>query len=263
MWVLRMAWRNLGVLLLTLAAAGATGAAAAGKPNGAAAEAAGRYGVCMSLARKDPERARFSAVAWRDGGGGDPARHCLAVALLGLGHYQEAARRLEELARSAGSKARGLRGELLAQAANAWLIAGQPEAAYAVQSAALVARPDDIELLIDRAISLASTARFWEAIDDLNRALELDPRRVDALVFRATAYRRVDSLELAQEDVGRALAVAPYSPDALLERGIVLRLTGDGAGARRDWRQVLSVAPRSAAADVARRNLERMDVRVE
>ena len=217
----------------------------------------------MALARKAPEKAYRSALGWRDRGGGDAARHCVAVALLGLGLYAEAAQRLEELADNAKAKGVGLRGDLLGQAANAWLIAGKPDAAYAAQSAALDLNPNDAELLIDRSISLTSAGKYWEAIDDLNKALELESDRVDALVFRATAYRRLKSLDLADQDVSQALKIDPTQPDGLLERGLVRRGKGDRAGARRDWMKVLDVAPFSAAAEAARRNLERMDLKVE
>ncbi len=220
-----------------------------------------RYAECMALARGDPDLGHKTARAWRDDGGGLAARHCMAVALLGLGHYADAARMLQTLADGAAAKQTGFALELLSQAANAWMIAGQPATAYAVQTRALERRPNDVELLIDRSISLASTARFWEAIDDLNLALDIDPMRVDALIFRASAYRRLETLELAEEDIGRALAIAPTHPEALLERGNIRRLRGDREGARKDWLRVITAGPASPEAAAARLNLERMDLK--
>ena len=221
-----------------------------------------RYADCMAEARSNPRAAHDEAVAWRLSGGGNPALHCVAVALLGLGEYAQAAQSLEALARAAGVATPGLRADLLGQAGNAWIIAGRPAEAHGAQSAALAIRPDDVDLLIDRAITLGSTGRYWEALDDLNRALSLDPDRPDALVFRASAWRHLESYDLAADDAARALGRAPRRPDALLERGLIRKARGDLAGARADWMKVLALAAEGPAREAARRELERMDVKV-
>lgn len=221
------------------------------------------YARCMRLARSQPIEGFELASGWQGRGGGLMARHCAAVALMNLGQPAEAANRLEQLATSNRSDAARMRVELLAQAGQAWLQAKLPDRAHAVLTAAVKIAPDDADLWIDRSIVLASTRNWWEAIDDLNRAIELAPRRVDALVLRATAYRYVDSLELAEEDINRALALTPNSADVLVERGILRRLRKNDPGARADWMQVLRIAPEGPAADVARANLEKMDVRTD
>lgn len=221
------------------------------------------YAQCMDLARRNGEAGFEAASIWAGRGGGLPARHCAAVALMTLGQPAEAASRLETLAQEARGSYAALRPDLLAVAAQGWLAAGEAPRAHAALSTALTLRPGDPDLLIDRAVVLAGARNYWEAIDDLNRAVEAAPRRVEALVLRATAYRYVDSAELAAEDIGRALALAPGDPDALLERGNLRRLRGDTAGARRDWLAVLERAPDSPAAAAARDNIERMDLRVE
>ena len=70
-----------------------------------------------------------------------------------------------------------------------------------------------------RANAAANMERYHEAVDDLGRALDRDPRRTDALVLRAAAWRHLGHLDLAQDDVERALAADPEDPEALLERG--------------------------------------------
>ena len=177
--------------------------------------------------------------------------------------YDQAAMRLEQLATDMARGEGNLSAEALAQAGQAWLLARKPDRAYAAQTAALRLRPRDVDLLIDRAVTLAEAKNYWEAIDDLNHALEIDPRRADAHVLRASAYRYVDSLEMAGEDLTAALALEPRNLDALAERGIVRRLTNDPAGARQDWLIVLRTAPDSPAADIARDNLAKLDVRIE
>ncbi len=224
---------------------------------------AGEYASCMALVHRDPDAAFESAMAWRDFGGGAPARHCVALALLALGQSAEAATRLEALAQEMTDADRPLRAEVFGQAGLAWLVAGQAERADAVLSAAVELDPDNPELWIDRAQALAARGAYRDAIDDLNRAIELAPERADAHAFRASAYRFVDSLDRAAADIKRALMLAPRDPVALLERGNIRRLAGDEAGARSDWVQVLAEAPDTPAADAARANLERLDVKVE
>lgn len=224
-------------------------------------EDAGRYAECMALARSEPGRAQREALAWAKHRGGDAAGHCLAVALLGLGQYELSARSLEALSERTRTTRPRLSIELLGQAANAWLIAGKPQAAYAAQTRALKERPGDIDILIDRSIVLASSAKYWEAVDDLNTALDLAPDRVDALIFRAAAYRRLDTLVLAEDDVARALGLAPDNADGLLERGIIRRLKGDIGGAQSDWMAVLRIAPDSPAAELARLKIEKIAIK--
>jgi regulator of sirC expression with transglutaminase-like and TPR domain len=63
--------------------------------------------------------------------------------------------------------------------------------------------------------------------------------------------------------VDRALELKGSHVAAYLERGNIRRLQGDSAGARKDWLQAIKLAPTSPAAEAARRNLERMDIKVE
>ncbi len=152
---------------------------------GIAIDHAHQYAACMTLARATPKDGFEKALAWSAQGGGQAARHCAAVALVGLGQYEEAAVRLERLAQEATAATAKLRPDLLAQSGQAWLMAGEYMRAHAVQSAALKLAPDNVELLIDRSITLASAANYWEAVDDLSQALDLAPERADVSILRA------------------------------------------------------------------------------
>jgi tetratricopeptide (TPR) repeat protein len=216
--------------------------------------------ACLALARVNPAEGEERALGLIALKGGAPARHCLATALLGLGRYAEAAAAFARVAVEA--RETDLRIEALGQAGNVWVMAGDLPRAVAAFGEAIRLRGDDPDLYIDRAIAYAAAANYFEAIDDLNRALELDPRRAEAYVFRASAYRYVDASDLAAEDVEAALALKPGLPEALVERGILRRLAGDDRGARADWIAVIRRAPESAAADAARDNLAKLDVRL-
>lgn len=221
------------------------------------------YRACLALTRVAPEDAFESALAWESAGGGEPARHCAAVALIYLDQFEEAAHRLELMADRVATLNPRLAAEALAQAGQAWTMAEQTDRALGAQNAALKLSPDDVELLIDRSITLAGKEQFWEAIDDLNRASELAPDRVDVLVFRSSAYRMVEANDLAMEDVTRALTADPHNPEGLLERGILKSEAGDADGARQDWMQVLKLVPEGPVGQAARNRLEKLDVKVE
>src|SRR5580765_1755433 len=119
----------------------------ASPPRSAEADAA-TYERCMKLAREDPAAARDLAEKWRDRGGGHPADHCVAVVLIGLRQYRPAASRLEKLAQAMVHAPAALRAEVLGQAAQAWLLAGDPGRAYAADGAALALRPADDDLAV-------------------------------------------------------------------------------------------------------------------
>jgi tetratricopeptide (TPR) repeat protein len=226
-------------------------------------QAAEEYQACMTLARRVPEQGLESALAWIGEGGGAPAQHCAAVAQIELKDYRGAGERLEKAATTIPKDEAGLAAGLLGQAGQAWFLAGDLDHAAAAQTAALVLAPDNVDLLVDRAFTLATAENYWEAIDDLNRARELAPRRADILVYRAAAYRYVDGMDLAREDIAQALELAPDNPDALLERGTLRRLAGDAAGARADWLKVVSLAKATPVADAARANIEKLDLKTE
>jgi tetratricopeptide (TPR) repeat protein len=226
-------------------------------------EQAAQYRACMELAETAPDEAVEAAQTWADLGGSDPARHCAAVALMRLGHYEVAAEELETLAASLEPAYAHLQIPILIQAAQAWLEAGKIDRAYAVQTTALARQPNNIELLVDRAVTAASVGNFSAAIADLDRALANAPNRADILVLRASAYRYLNRQEAALADVEAALQLDPGNAEGHLERGNLRRLAGDDAGAREDWLQVTRLAPDSPTAQAAQANLAKLDVKVE
>ncbi len=248
------------LLLLLLPMAAAVKAEPTGPmatPPSAEAEAE-TYARCMKLAKSDPGAAETLAQAWHKKGGAHPADHCAAVALITLGKYRDGATRLDTLAKAMAKAPASLRADVLDQAAQAWLLAGEPVRAYADAGAAVNLLPNNADLLIDRAEAAASAGYYDKAVADLDRVLKSDPHRVDALIYRASAYRALDRLDPALADIDAALKRSPNSAPALLERGDIRRLKGDLDGAHRDWVEVGKVAPGSQADMAARANLEHL-----
>jgi tetratricopeptide (TPR) repeat protein len=224
---------------------------------------AAEYDACLTLAKSEPEAGFESALAWQVMGGGDAAQHCAAVALVELGHYPEAAARLEALAETTSRTRPELAPEILAQAGQAWLLAGNHERAYAVQTAALELSPDNVELLVDRGVTLAKAENYGEAVTDLSRALRFVSNRPDILVYRANAYRMLDDRPRALADVEQALMLDPENPEGLLERGNLRRLNGDLDGARQDWVRAAVLAEGQPTGEAAQANLAALDVQIE
>ncbi len=231
------------------------------RPAGAAdnLDDAKEYRLCLSLAKTKPEDGWEEAMAWQSMGGGEAARHCGAVALIGEGKYEDAASRLETLANET-KQAVAIRAEMLAQAGQAWLLAGKVERADAAQRAALGLLPGQPDLLLDHAVTLAQVHHYQEALAELSDLLRRQPNRIEALTLRASAYRYLDNLALAEGDVARALELDPGYADALVERGIIHRLKGEDAAARADWLKVVQSATTGAVLEEAQRNLELLDV---
>lgn len=230
-------------------------------PQRSAAGDEATYERCMGLVKTDPGAARDVAEHWQTRGGAHPADHCYAVALVALQQYKEGATRLETLGQAMTRAPNSLRAEVLGQAAQAWLLAGDAARAYAADTAALNLLPGDSDLLIDRAEAAGSAGWYDKAVADLDRVLMSDPKRVDALVYRASASRALGKIDPALSDIDKALALAPNSVPALLERGDILRLKGDLDGARRDWVKVSQLAPGSTADAAAKTNIERLELK--
>jgi tetratricopeptide (TPR) repeat protein len=215
-----------------------------------------QYEACLAQTRSAPQAAFETALEWESNGGGGPAQHCRALALVALKQYGEAAMQLQGLANETSSGPAAIRADLLDQAANAWILADQPQNAISALDAALKLDPDNAELFVDRARAAAMGRDWASAIRDLSTALSLDPEREEAYVFRASALRQSGQPKRALEDIDTALALDGRDPDALLERGAIHLALGDQAAARQAWLRAAEIAPDSEAGKAAQKNLQ-------
>ena len=220
-----------------------------------------QYQACMSLLDRDPAGALDSAVEWERQGGGDAARHCKALAMIRTGDVEDGALELERVAQAMPQVKAPLAAELFAQAGQAWIKAGNPQRALYAQNEGLKLNPKDVQLLIDRALTYGASGMYFEALDDLNVAVEIVPDDPDVYAMRAAAYRQLETLDLAEENIEQALKISPSHPGALLERGYLRRAKGDIEGARADWLTVIQVLPGTDIANEAQKNIEKLDIR--
>lgn len=110
-------------------------------------------------------------------------------------------------------------------------------------------------------MALGLAGQYWEAIDDLNAALDLKPDHTEALIYRASAWRLLESYDLAMTDIENVLGRDPQNVQALFERGKLHQIAGDKDLARRDWLTVIELSNGTPVADAAKANIEKMDVR--
>jgi tetratricopeptide (TPR) repeat protein len=202
-------------------------------PARAADDDAAHYTRCMSQAGANAAAALADATAWSKAGGGAPAAHCAARALVGLKRYGEAAAKLDALARASSTPA-GMRPEIFAQAGNTWLLAGNGAKAATSLRAALTLSAGDADLFADLGRADAMLRNWKDAVLDLNAAINLR-RDSDLLVLRASAYRALKDYRAALSDLNAALAVRPGNANAVMERGLLRRDLGDVGGARTDF----------------------------
>ena len=233
----------------------AIGSAARAQPSGADDP----YQACLASTDADPAQALDDALAWEQAGGGNPARHCAALATLALGRPADAAQMLETLALDLAGIDAAASLALMLDAADMWLDAGAPARAEGLYAAALESAPDWPDALIGRAYALEQQGRFEAALADVIRATALAPQNAGALaVLQSALLRRLGRVRDAATLLDTAIAEAPDQADLYLERGLVRLLAGDDAGARADWQQVTTLAPESDAAGAAQANLDRL-----
>ncbi len=214
------------------------------------------YNECLKLAAKDPDAAITRAKAWWEKGANFAARHCLGVALAQKEQYIQAGKIFEDLAADAMEEILPFKADLYGQAGQAYYLAGLNERAIGAFDRALAIKPGNADLLIDRAVARDDSGHFFEAIDDLNAAIDSDANRPEAWLYRAAAYRHVGSFDLALDDVNRAVSLSQRSPEALFERAQIREARKDLGGAREDYQALIKSAPKTIQAQEAAKRLK-------
>jgi len=247
-------YRAAAIAVLTILPPAAQAAVGTAKPPPESVH----YRRCLVDSSANPAAALADAESWAKSGGGVPADHCAALALVSLKRFAEAGTRLDRLAGGRDSRSAEFRVSLFDQAGNAWLLAGDGAHAVRSFSNALTLSAGDADLFADLARAQAMV-RNWHEVDlDLNAALQLAPRRADLLVLRASARRALQHFGEANSDIEAALKLKPGDGDALVERGLLRKQLGDMAGARRDFQAALKNGSGAAAAS-ARQNLDALN----
>jgi len=132
----------------------------------------------------------------------------------------------------------------------------------------LIENPDtstnDLPMFLAKRARAARKLRDFEmALNDINRALELQPEKRLFWVDRAFIHDAHDDWLAADEDFERALTLAPENLFTIMDRAGILTRRGDYTGALRDFERALEINPNSkrAMSGVIRsyENLEQYD----
>lgn len=181
-----------------------------------------RLQACIDKTATDAENAYEDGIAWMMQTGTAASQQCTALALIALGQEKEGAARLETLANAKDGGTMEQRGVYLAQAGNAWLLAGLPEAAVTTLTNALKLAPQDPALRKDRARAYLTMKKWKEGGQDLDAAIELSPGDTEAYLMRGRALLQMKRFDDALKDAERAMKQEPKNVDAIVLRGDIL-----------------------------------------
>lgn len=233
-------------LLLALAAA----------PAGPVDTPKNRYRACLALARTAPARAVGQAQEWLGSGGGVDAAQCLGLAWSAQEKWPEAAAAFEAAAKDAENRQDRRRGDLLVEAGNAWLAAGDPaRAAQAFEAALaskLLAPPLEGEVHLDLARTAASKGDFAAARLHADKGLALVPKDAFGWYLSAALARKENDLARAREHIAKAVSLAPDDSAILLEAGNIAGVSGERDAALGLYARAARAAPDSDAGKAAK-----------
>jgi tetratricopeptide (TPR) repeat protein len=218
--------------------------------------------ACLKMAEEQAAGALDYADYWLNAQrGGDEAKICKSKALYKLQRYGEAAALYAELAPKIAHSNAEQGAKMYAGAAWSYARSGDYGRAEAMYNAALLLRPGDTDLILDRAFARSGDERYWDSVADLtgliNKLPPSDKRLLVAYLYRASAWRGLASDAAALSDVNKVLAAAPDNPEALLLRGTIKMQGGILRAAMEDWRHAATVdkdgpAGRAALAAMAK-----------
>jgi tetratricopeptide (TPR) repeat protein len=104
-------------------------------------------------------------------------------------------------------------------------------------------KPDVADAYVERGMVFTQVRRFDDAIGDLTRAVEIDPKNVKAYAMRAQARLQAEANDDALSDVNQALEIANNDPLSLRVRGQVYEALGRSEEAIADYRNALAQDP--------------------
>jgi len=162
---------------------------------------------CLVRAEQLPDQTLAEAENWIKTGGGDSAWVCHAFAQFHRGEFRQAAHEFMALAAKREKKAPKQAAAYYVQAGLAAMRAGDHETAEKAYAAAIKLEPHDPEVWIDRATQRASTEHYWEALSDIDRALDIMPEMPEALRLRAQIRTKLGQDHSAKTDFEHAAAI--------------------------------------------------------
>jgi tetratricopeptide (TPR) repeat protein len=103
--------------------------------------------------------------------------------------------------------------------------------------------PDTESSYLARANSRARRQKWNDALDDLGRAISLNPKRAIHYSLRSYVYLMKGDLDRARIDYERSLEIEPGLPSPFVRRGYFRTQTLDFAGAQSDYSKAIAWKP--------------------
>ena len=220
---------------------------------------AGPYDDCVALVATDPARAELEAHRWAQAGGGSPARHCRALALLALGAGHRAAELMVAIAADDRTLPDEVRSEMLIEAGEIYLSLSELDLGRSVASRALLlARVPRAALTLSARLK-AEQSDWRGAVNDLDGALARGEPDAGLLVLRASAWLHLGERAAARGDLLQATGIAPELASIWLERGALEALSGDRDAARAAWLRAIELDRDGVVGEAARLRLQKME----
>lgn len=231
-------------------------------PSGVLAQTADtvHYEKCFTLLEADPAKAREYAARWQIETGSVGSMHCAAVAMAALGAHKEAAKMLGEVATSQNKLSDAERAELLIMAGDMWLEKAQLGLARQAYRKAITFNESDPSAWEGLARAEAADSNWPSVVAALDQALKHSPDDPTFMALRAAAHRQNGNLTAALADATRATELLPEEPLGWFELGAAARQSGDKAKARDAWLRASQLDPDGSAGEMARRNLQSIDL---
>ena len=176
---------------------------------------------CAAKAQTNAAGAYSDGLSWRLHYGAMLAEQCIALAQIGMGEYETGANRLFAIANAPDGGTDAQKTDMLVKSANAYLLAELPDGAIKALDLALKLKPNDGDLLIDRARASAMVAKWPEAEADLSQAMLARGPLGFALRLRAETRLQQKKYDLAEADINDALRLEPKQVDNYVVRGRV------------------------------------------
>lgn len=103
--------------------------------------------------------------------------------------------------------------------------------------------PGRYEPLYQRALILRTIGDTAGALDDLDKAIEINGNYANALIQRAILKHKINDIKSALADIERAVTLAPKSYQAYVERSSIKYVLGDFQGAFSDYNTAVALNP--------------------
>ncbi|NEQ67167.1 MAG: tetratricopeptide repeat protein [Symploca sp. SIO2D2] len=110
---------------------------------------------------------------------------------------------------------------------------------------AIELEPKYFEAIAERGMIYRWMKRYEEALQDFNLALELDPKDDWAITNRGVTYGIMERYEEALQDFNRALELDPKSDEAIAQRGVTYGIMERYEEALQDFNRALELDPKS------------------